>query len=154
MPKDADPLPKAQIEIIRRWIEQGRQIRRQPTEAPSLARCTSSATHDAAPGTYPLAGADHRPRLSAPMEAEIAVSGQDEVTIWTAVDGQANPPHRRNPEPHLFRRLAYARTKNLLAIAGGVSGELGEVRLVDPATGQLVPPRSPRWKKRRSAWPS
>jgi WD40 repeat protein len=134
MPKDADPLPKAQIEIIRRWIEQGAKFDGADRNT-VLSTLASSVTHEAAPKNYsspePVTALAY-----SPDGAEIAVSGHDEVTVWSAADGKLL--RRIGGLPSQTFALAYARTKNLLAIAGGVSGELGEVRLVDPATGRLV----------------
>jgi hypothetical protein len=134
MPKDADPLPKAQIEIIRRWIEQGAKFDGADRDT-VLSTLASSATHEAAPKTYRSPEPVTALAFS-PDGAEIAVSGHDEVTVWSAADGRLI--RRIGGLPSQTFALAYARTKNLLAIAGGVSGELGEVRLVEPATGRLV----------------
>lgn len=134
MPKDGDPLPAAQVELIRKWIEQGLRFDG-PSPAAPVASYLPRQPHPPAPAKYAapvpvLALAFH------PGGGELAVGGYHEVTIWNPTNGALI---RRLPNvAQRTHALAYNGDGSLLAIAGGAPGRLGEVRLLKPADGSEV----------------
>ena len=132
MPADADPLPKDQIELFRRWIEAGAKFDGKDPNA-SLIEVIPGATHPAPPKVYP------RPLpitalAFGPATNEVTASGYRELTIWDATNGK------------LKRRIANVAEKTMsiaihpdgktIAVAGGNPGRLGEVRILD-VSGEL-----------------
>ena len=129
MPKDADPLPKAEVEILRRWIEQGAGSGGLGPDA-ELAGVVARANRPASPLAYrrpvPISALAFRPD-----GAELAIGGYHEVTIWDPATGRLL---RRIPGmSQRTQGLAYNADGSLLAVAGGTPGEAGELVLVDPS---------------------
>jgi len=132
MPADADPLPKEQIELFRRWIEAGARFDGENPDA-SLVKVIPGATHPAPPKVYrrplPITAVAFGPATN-----EVVVSGYRELTIWDASNGK------------LKRRISNVAEKTMsitvhpdgktIAVAGGNPGRLGEVRIFD-ASGEL-----------------
>lgn len=136
MPKDADPLPKAEVETLRRWIEQGARSGGVDPDA-GLSGLVARANRPAAPPAYrkpvPISALAFRPD-----GAELAIGGYHEVTIWDSRDGRLL---RRLPGmAQRTQGLAYNGDGTLLAVAGGTPGESGELVLVDPRGGQTPRP--------------
>jgi mono/diheme cytochrome c family protein len=131
MPQKDDPLPVTQIALIERWIKEGAKFDGADTKA-ALITLIPKAQHPDPPATYP------RPvpivaLAFNPGGNELAVSGYNEVTIWNPADGKLL---RRIP--HVAQRthaLAYSPNGLLLAVAGGVPGQSGEVALFNPTSG-------------------
>ena len=135
MPKNADPLPKAEVEILRRWIEQGAKSGGIDPNA-DLSALVARANRPAAPAAYrtpvPISALAFRPD-----GAELAIGGYHEVTIWDPSTGKLL---RRLPGlAQRIQGLTYSADGSKLAVAGGTPGESGELALVDP-TG-VQPPR-------------
>lgn len=133
MPQKADPLPKEQTELVKRWIAEGAHFDGgDPTAA--LVEIVPARVHPKAPETY---------RLPVPVTAlafspdgsELFAGGFRELTVWSATDGKLL---RRitNVAPRTFA-LAFNGDGTLLAAASGAPGEYGEVRLFDPKTGEM-----------------
>ncbi len=135
MPKNADSLPKGEVEILRRWIEQGAKSGGIDPNA-DLAGLVAKARRPAAPAVYrtpvPISTLAFRPD-----GAELAIGGYHEVTIWDPSTGKLL---RRIPGlAQRTQGLAYNADGSVLAIAGGTPGESGELVLADPRGTQ--PPR-------------
>ncbi len=134
MPQEGEPLPREQIALIRRWIAAGAKFDGDDPATP-LTTLIPPATHPPAPEKYsrPLpitALAFH------PSGDELAVCGYHEITIWSAQSGKLL---RRIPD--IAERtlcLAYSPDGRTLAAASGNPGQLGEVKLLDPATGLTI----------------
>ena len=128
MPKDADPLPKAEVAILRRWIEQGAKSEGLEPDT-DLVGLVARANRPASPVIYrqpvPVSALAYRPD-----GAELAVSGYHEVTIWNPSTGQLL--RRISGIAQRTQGLAYNLDGTLLAVAGGTPGESGELVLVDP----------------------
>ena len=136
MPKDADPLPEAEVQVLRRWIEQGARSGG-IDEGADLAALVAKANRPASPASYrapvPVSALAFRPD-----GGELAVGGYYEVTTWDPSTGRLL---RRIPGlPQRTQGLAYNADGSLLAVAGGTPGESGELALLDPKGGQA--PRS------------
>lgn len=134
MPKDADPLPAEQIALVRRWIEQGAKFDG-PDPKATLASLLPKAAHPAAPEAYSVA-VPITALAFHPEGRELAVGGYHEITLWSPGDGKLL---RRIP--NVAQRtygLAYSPDGKLLAAASGNPGQLGEVKLFRPETGEPV----------------
>ena len=128
MPKNADPLPEAEVQVLRRWIEQGAKLGAIDPGA-DLAALVAKANRPKAPDAYrtpvPIASLAFRPDGT-----ELAIGGYREVTIWEPTSGKLL---RRIPGlAQRTQGLAYDVAGSWLAVAGGTPGESGELVLVDP----------------------
>jgi len=127
MPQKADPLPPAQVALIRRWIEEGAKFDA-PDPAAPLASIVPAQEHPAPPEAY---------RYPMPVTAIalgpdgklLAAGGYNEVTLWDPADGRLLGRIKRVAERTYG--LAFSPDGKTLAVAGGVPGTLGEVRLCD-----------------------
>ena len=134
MPLDGDPLPAEQVDVLKRWLEEGAAFDG-PDPKASLASYLPPPTHPPAPeayrGTLPITAVEFSPDGS-----QLVVGGYHELVFYNPADGQ------------LIRRLAgvgqrtyairYSPDGQLLAVACGAPGRLGEVRLFRPDSGELV----------------
>ncbi len=135
MPKDAEPLPAADVATLRRWIEQGARFDG-PDPAAEITALVPRAARPAAPEAYSIA-VPIMALAFRPDGRELAVGGYREVTIWEPGTGRLL---RRIPGlAQRTQGLAYSPDGATLAVAGGVPGESGELAVVDPAGGK--PPR-------------
>ncbi|HWC89781.1 MAG TPA: c-type cytochrome domain-containing protein [Pirellulales bacterium] len=134
MPKDADPLPAAQIALVKLWIEQGARFDGPDKQAP-LASLVPRKIHPAPPASYrvPIAVTALCFR---PDGKELAIGGYHEITIWDPASGKLLR-RIKNVEQRIYG-LDYKSDGSLLAAAGGTPGESGEVALYDPAKAVLV----------------
>lgn len=134
MPKEADPLAPAQIELITRWISEGAKYDHGDPAAP-LASIVPKLAQPDPPMAYrravPITALAFNPDGS-----ELAASGYREVTIWSATTGALLRRIRNVAER--TQSLDYNADGSLLAVAGGVPGQLGEVKLFRPADGTLA----------------
>jgi WD40 repeat protein len=128
MPQKADPLPKAEISTIERWISEGARYDGK-TVAQPLAELTRTRYLKPAPGNYP------RPM---PVTAlafsgdgnRLAVSGYREVLVFDMTD--ARPVQRIGGLPERITALAWSGHSGILAVAGGTPGRWGAVAIVRP----------------------
>jgi hypothetical protein len=129
MPQKADPLPAPQVQLIKRWIEEGAAYDA-PDPTATLASIAPDTEHPAAPAVY---------RQPVPITAlafspdgkTLAASGYREVTLWDPADGKLI-----GRIPKLAERtcaIAFSPDGKSLAVAGGSPGRSGEVRLCDIA---------------------
>lgn len=134
MPKEADPLTAAQIELVKRWIAEGAKYDGADPNA-ALATIVPKLAQPDPPAAY---------RRPVPVTAlafnadgsELAASGYHEVTIWNATTGAL--VRRIKNVPERVQSLAYNPDGSLLAVSGGTPGQSGEVKLFKPADGTLV----------------
>jgi WD40 repeat protein len=134
MPKEADPLSAAEIELIKRWIAQGAKYDAADPNV-ALSSIVPKGVQPDPPAAY---------RRPVPIMAlafngdgsELAVGGYHEVTIWKAADGTLLR-RIKNVAERVYS-LAYSPDGSLLAVAGGTPGQLGEVKLFHSADGALV----------------
>jgi DNA-binding beta-propeller fold protein YncE len=133
MPHKADPLPKAQTELVKRWIAEGANFDG-GERAAALVEIVPPRVHPKAPEAYHLPVPVTALAFS-PDGSELYASGFCELTVWNAADGKLI---RRitNVAPRTFA-LAFSGDGALIAAASGAPGEYGEVRLFDPKTGEM-----------------
>ncbi len=134
MPLEGDALPAEQIAILKRWIEEGAKFDG-PDPKAALASIVPPPVHPAAPETYPTTLPITALAFS-PDGSQLLAGGYHELTVWNPQDGQllnriANVGQRTYA-------LDFSADGKLLAVGSGAPGRLGEVRLLDPATGEVV----------------
>src|SRR4051812_40759987 len=118
MPKKADPLPKAQTEIIRKWIDQGAAFDG-PDPSAALASYVDATRHDSAPAVYkrpiPITAL-----AFTPGGEQLIASGYHELTRWDAKSGKLIA---RTPLPiERVQSIAINADGKRIAVAGGTPG--------------------------------
>jgi mono/diheme cytochrome c family protein len=125
MPYKEDPLPREQVELIRRWIDEGAPgpeadgepgTARREVEIPDLKPLVPAAGAVAALAFDPLTR-----RMAAGSYKSVHLMALDGRTWVAALDGHAD----------LVRAVAFSPDGSRLAVAGGPSGRFGEVRIWD-----------------------
>ena len=152
MPPDSPALPKAQIELIRHWIDNGlRETRTSKSLAPSRTIKFDPGAIGAAkpdgPPPMPVELPDFQPtptkrRLpvlamaSSPVAPLLAVSGQQHVRLFNIV-AQKQIGALAFPEgvPHVLR---FSRNGAVLLAAGGKPVQSGSVVLFDVRNGKRL----------------
>jgi dipeptidyl aminopeptidase/acylaminoacyl peptidase len=133
MPHKADPLPKEQTELVKRWIAEGAKFDG-PEPTAALVEIVPPRLHPKAPEAY-LLPVPVTALAFSPDGSELFASGFCELTVWSAANGKLA---RRitNVAPRTFA-LAFSGDGALVAAASGAPGEYGEVRLFDSKTGEM-----------------
>lgn len=131
MPQKDDPLPRQQIAMVRKWIEEGAKFDGPDAKA-SFGSVLTPPKHPAPPDSYkrPV------PILAlafSPDGEELAASGYHEVNVWSPASGVLL---RRLPNlPLQIQSIAYSPDGSRLAVAGGSPGRSGETLLVEAKSG-------------------
>lgn len=133
MPKEGERLSQDQIDLIRRWIEEGAKYDAEDPKATlsSIVPRKYAPAPEAYPATLPITAL----AFSADGK-ELAAAGYNEITVWNPADGQLL--RRISGVAQRTYGLAYSPDGKLLAVASGTPGQLGEVVLLEAATGKLV----------------
>jgi hypothetical protein len=126
MPKEGDPLTKAEVALFARWIQEG-AMDDTPTNANSFKL--------AAPPIY-----TKPPVISAlaysPDGTKLAVSGYHEVLVHAA--DSTNILARLLGESPRIESLAYSPNGKLLGVSGGAPALFGEVQIWDAESHKLI----------------
>lgn len=134
MPLDGDPLPPEQIDLLKRWIEEGAAFDG-PDPKAALASYIPPPTHPAAPeaykGTMPITAVEF-----SPDGTQLLVGGYHEITVWNPADGALI--RRITNVGQRTYAIRYSPDGTQLAVACGAPGRLGEVRIFKPDTGELI----------------
>ncbi|MBI5800867.1 MAG: hypothetical protein HZA92_09125 [Verrucomicrobia bacterium] len=134
MPQKDDPLPKAQIALIGKWIQQGARFDGPDAKA-HLASIIPRLPHPSPPASYvrpvPIAAL-----AFSPDGKQLAASGYNEVTVWEPSTGKLL--RRVKNLPQRILALAWHPQGQWLAVGGGSPGQSGEVVLVDSAKGDVA----------------
>ena len=124
MPKEGDPLTKAEVALLARWIREGAK-----DDTPSR-----TALQQGAPEFYPAA-----PTISAlaysPDGKQLAVSGHHEIVLHHA-DGSGIVA-RLGGAARRIESLAFSPDGKWLAASGGSPSEFGEIQIWDMAARRL-----------------
>lgn len=126
MPKDKDPLPENQINLIRRWIAEGAK-----DDTPASVRKVVDMQH---PPTYEAAPVLTSVDFSAD-DSLLAISGYHEVLLYKA-DG-SELVGRLVGQSERIESAVFSPDGKLLAVSGGSPGRLGELQVWEVATRQL-----------------
>ena len=132
MPKDADPLSKEQIDVIRKWISAGAPIDAGVVATADLFQVMPEIPQPLPPKTY---------RVPIPVTATafnpegniLASSGYHEILLWNTDDSTLI--RRITNVAERVYDLEFSADGNQLAVAAGTPGQLGEVKLFSTADG-------------------
>lgn len=132
MPPKGDPLEKAEVNLLRQWLEQGGKFDG-PSRTARLAELAADhgrkvQTPKSYPRSWPVTA------LAAGAGGLVASSGYGEVLLWEVTTGKLTARIQGMPE----RIASLAWHGNTLAVAGGSPGRSGEVWLVDAASRKAV----------------
>ena len=133
MPLEGQPLPKEEITLLRRWIEQGVRYDAKDPAAP-LTTILPMAQHPPPPAVYPGSWSIGTVAWE-PREGRIYVGGYREITVW---DGGGRLVRRISNLPERIFAMEFAPDSARLAVAGGQPGRMGDVRIVDVMAGEVT----------------
>ncbi len=133
MPSEGDPLAAEQVAILKRWISEGAKFDG-PDPKASLTSIIPAPKHPASPEKYTRA---------LPITAvcfnqdgsQLFAGGYHELTVWNPVDGKL--VRRIGNVGQRTYALDMSPKGGLLAVACGAPGRHGEVRLIDPVSGDI-----------------
>jgi len=125
MPYKEDPLPRAQVELIRRWIDEGAPGP-EASGGPAVAR-REVEIPDVKP-LVPTAGAVAALAFD-PLTRRIAAGTYKTVHLMTLADRKWTAT--LNDHADLVRAVAFSPDGRRLAVAGGPSGRYGEIKIWD-----------------------
>ena len=135
MPKDAPALESSQIELVRKWIDQGARLDSGVATDTPLFRLAPRVPHPPAPEVYPGVLPVTAVAIS-PGDDLMATSGYHKVLLWSYPEGQL---HRRiGNVAQRVHSVAFHPDGQRLAVASGTPGRLGELKLFDVQTGELL----------------
>ena len=134
MPLEGDPIPADQVALLKQWIEEGAAFDG-PDPKAALATIIPPPVHPEPPAAYPQPTPVTALAFS-PDGTQLVAGGYHELTIWNPADGQL--VRRIKNVGQRTYALSFSPDGKLLAVAGGAPGRLGEVRLVEFASGNIV----------------
>lgn len=134
MPKEGLPLGPQEIELARRWIAEGAIFDGSDAAAP-IDSYLPKPEHPAPPEIYPQAVPVTALAFS-PDGALLASGGYHEVLLWNSTEGSL--VRRVKNVAQRTHGLAFSANGTSMAIAAGTPGRLGEVKLLNPQTGELI----------------
>lgn len=135
MPKDADPLSKDEIALIKKWVATGAVLDAGFEPDQPLVNIMPKLPQPMPPDTY---------RVPVPITAlafspdgsQLASSGYHEVVIWNAAD--KSQIRRITNLAERTYDVQYSPDGQLIAVAAGTPAQMGEVKLFKAADGTLV----------------
>lgn len=133
MPPESEPLPAEQVQAIRQWISQGASFDgKDPKQL--LALVSPPARYAAPPAKY--AAIPITALCFSPDGTQLVAGGYHELTVWNATNGSlarriANVGQR-------VYAIAFSGDGKSLAVACGEPGRIGEVRIIDWASGEVT----------------
>jgi hypothetical protein len=134
MPLDGDPMTPEQIAVLKKWIEEGANFDGPDPKAP-LASYIPPPKHPSGPEKYNAT----MPVTAVAFNADgsqLLAAGYHEVTVWNPNDGQLI--RRISNVGQRTYGLAISPDNQLLAVACGAPGRLGECRIFKLDSGELV----------------
>jgi WD40 repeat protein len=134
MPLDGDPLPAEQVAIVRRWIEEGAAFDG-PDPKALLPTILPAPTHPRPPEAYPQPVPIAAVAFSSDG-SQLVAGGYHELTVWDPAEGRLL--RRIGNIGQRTTSLSFSPDGSSLAVACGSPGRLGEVRIVDFASGAVT----------------
>ncbi len=135
MPKDADPLTKEEITIVKHWIDVGAPLDAGIAVTADLFDVMPESAQPLPPEEYRVAIPVTAVAFS-PDGSQLASSGYHEVLVWNATDGALI--RRISNVAERIYDLEYSADGTQLAVAAGTPGQLGELKLFSVADGELI----------------
>jgi hypothetical protein len=136
MPYESDPLPPDQVELVKRWVDLGARIESAADRSAPLIRLMPRLPQPAAPQAYPAPLAVTGIAVDPTPRGLLATSGYHEILLW-APDKSDAPRRIGNVAQRVYGLDFHADGKRL-AVASGTPGRLGEVKLFDVDSGELL----------------
>lgn len=137
MPPGAPKIPQRELDLIRRWIEDGLQVKMEVAAATSGSKPAMVKPVGGTEAVTPIARPTAITAVAvSPREPLIAVSGQRQVVLFAGSD---RTPTKAFPFPEgdVFA-LRFSRDGELLLAGGGLGGASGKVVAIEVATGRRV----------------
>ena len=131
MPADADPLPAAQINLIKAWIDAGGEGPAETETAPPLATPPTPNIRPEVSVVSPVTAVKFSPDGKL-----LAVGGQREVRLFDPASGKLLAT--LTGHAGLVRSLAFSPDGRQLAAAGGLPQIGGEIKVWDVRSHQLL----------------
>lgn len=135
MPKDADPLTKDEIAVVKRWIDVGAPLDAGIPLTADLFDVMPESSQPLPPDEYRVAIPVTAVAFS-PDGSQLASSGYHEVLVWNSTDGALI--RRISNVAERIYDLEYSADGTQLAVAAGTPGQLGELKLFSAANGDLI----------------
>lgn len=134
MPAEADPLPPAEIDVIRKWVKEGAKYDGGDPKAP-LASVIPVKDHPSSPPSYP------RPLGVTAMVfgtngEKLYTGGYHEILVWNPEDGSLLGRIPNNGQRTYG--LSLSPDGMQLAAATGAPGRAGEVRVFQTGSGEVL----------------
>lgn len=135
MPKDADPLTKEQIELIKKWIDTGAVLDAGFAPNQPLIQIVPKEKQPPAPEKYPVpipvtaVAFNHDGSL-------LATSGYHEVILWNVADG-AIAKRITNVAERVYD-IEFSKDGATMIVAAGTPAQIGEVKLFNVADGNVI----------------
>ncbi len=134
MPEGGDRLPDDQIELLKRWVNEGAAYDG-TSQDENIASLIPPVQYAPSPEHYSLPVPVTAVVWSSAGDAIVA-GGYHEVTIWNPADGALQ--RRISNLPQRIHALRWHPDGKQLVVAGGSPGRVGEVRFVDYAAGSIT----------------
>ena len=135
MPKDADPLTKDEIAVVKHWIDVGAPLDAGIALTADLFDVMPESAQPLPPEEYRVAIPVTAVAFS-PDGSQLASSGYHEVLVWNTADGSLI--RRISNVAERIYDLEYSADGTKLAVATGTPGQLGELKLFSAAGGELI----------------
>lgn len=133
MPPESDPLPENQVELIRRWIDDGGKFDGEDP-AERLPFLIPPPTHPKPPPHYrtPVQVAA---LAFSPDSKQVYCGGYHELLVW---DLEGKLVRRMENLGQQIFDIEFFPDGKQIAVAGGQPGKSGEVRIVDSNSGEVL----------------
>lgn len=135
MPKEADQLDAAEIDVLARWIDVGAPLDAGLSATSDLFDVMPEFAQPQPPEQYRTAIPVTAVAFS-PDGEQLASSGYHEVLVWNATDGSLL--RRISNLAERIHDIEYTADGSHIAVASGTPGQLGELKLFSAADGKLV----------------
>ena len=134
-PDEADALPAEEAELIRRWIDLGARLDLEVQADDPLIRIMPRIQQPMPPDRY-SAKIPVTSLAVSPDGNRLTSSGYHEVLIWSLADGELS-----QRIPGIAERvygIDYHPDGEVIAVASGTPGRVGEVKLFKLSSGEMV----------------
>lgn len=134
MPQDDDPLPKAQIELFKRWIEEGAKFDG-PDPNASLVSLRQDTPQVAVSEKY-IRPVPITSLTWSKNPQHWFSNGYGEVLLWD--NSTKNLLRRYSKQPERIYAISQHPSKPWMAVAGGIPGRKGELVVTDLESGNIL----------------